>query len=130
MIYFAFLQTIILLVPIFKPIFDLFYILKTNMVKNPQRVMASVNVVRYFYLKALKFWKKLCVKYARVVGSQFEALGVLRSKSCRKQTPIFFEKKMRVCFLQLFDRSTPKASNRDPNLRDYFTRNIFIILAP
>ena len=58
MIYFAFLQTIILLVPIFKPIFNLFYILKTNMVKNPQRVMASVIIVRYFDLKGPKFWKK------------------------------------------------------------------------
>ena len=57
MIYFAFLQTIILLVPIFKPIFNLFYILKTNMVKNPQRVMASVIIVRYFDLKGPKFWK-------------------------------------------------------------------------
>ena len=55
MIYFSFLKTIILLVPIFKPIFDLFYILKTNMVKNPQRVMASVIIVRYFDLKGLKF---------------------------------------------------------------------------
>ena len=39
MIYFSFLKTIILLVPIFKPIFDLFYILKTNMVKNPQMTL-------------------------------------------------------------------------------------------
>ena len=98
MIYFSFLKTIILLVPIFKPIFDLFYILKTNMVKNPQRVMASVNVVRYFDLKGLKFWKKLCVKYARVVWLQFEAIGVLGSKSWRKQTHIFFEKKLGSVF--------------------------------
>ena len=57
MIYFAFLQTLILLVSIFKPVFNLLYILKTNMVNNPQRVMASVIVVRYFDLKGLKFWK-------------------------------------------------------------------------
>jgi len=37
---------------------------------------------------------------------------------------------MGVCFLQLFDPSTPKASNRDPTAREYFTRNIFMILAP
>ena len=30
---------------------------------------------------------------------------------------------MWVCFLQLFDPSTPKASNRDPTAREYFTRN-------
>ena len=74
--------------------------------------------------------KILCVKYSRAIESQFEALGVLKSKSWRKQTPIFFEKKIRVCFLQLFDPSTPKASNRDPTAREYFTRNIFMILAP
>ena len=31
-------------------------------------------------------------EYLRAVGSQFEALRVVKSKSCRKQTPIFFEK--------------------------------------
>ena len=30
---------------------------------------------------------------------------------------------MGVCFLQLFDLSTPKASNRDPTVRKNFTRN-------
>ena len=30
---------------------------------------------------------------------------------------------MWVCFLQLFDPSTPKASNCDPTAREYFTRN-------
>merc|ERR1712081_34366 len=34
----------------------------------------------------------------------------------------FFSKKMRVCFLQLFDPSTPKASNCDPTSHKYFTR--------
>ena len=81
MIYFAFLQTIILLVSIFKPIFDLFDILKTNMVNNPQRVMASVIVVKYFDLKVPKFQKKLRVRYMHIVGLQFEALGVLGPKS-------------------------------------------------
>jgi len=68
-------------------------------------------------------------KNSRAVGSRFEALGVLGSKSWRKQTLIFFEKNG-VCFLQFFDLSTPKASNRDPTAREYFTRNIFMILAP
>ena len=62
------------------------------------------------------------MKYSRAVGLEFEALGVLRSKSCRK--------KMGVCFLQLFDLSTPKASNCDPTTRDFFMRIIFMILAP
>ena len=33
-----------------------------------------------------------------------------------------------VCFLQLFDLSTPKASNRDPTAQDYFMhmKNIFL----
>ena len=105
MIYFAFLQTLILLVSIFKPVFNLLYILKTNMVNNPQRVMASVNVVRYFDLKGLKFWKKLRVKYARVVGSRFEALGVLGSKSWRKQTHIFFWKKWGSVFFMFLIRA-------------------------
>ena len=61
------------------------------------------------------------------------AIWGLRSaqiKKLKKTDPHFFWKKMGVCFLQLFDPSTPKASNRDPNFRDFFTRNIFIILAP
>ena len=35
---------------------------------------------------------------------------------------------MGVCFLQLFDLSTPKASNRDPTAQDYFMhmKNIFL----
>ena len=41
--------------PISKLKFNFFEIFKANMVKNPQRVMASVNVVRYFDLKGLKF---------------------------------------------------------------------------
>ena len=51
-------------------------------------------------------------------------------KKLKKTDPHFFLKKMGGCFLHIFDPSTPKASNRDPNLRDFFTRNIFIILAP
>ena len=61
------------------------------MVNNPQRVMASVIVVRYFDLKGLKFWKNYEWNM-RVVGLRFEALGVLGSKSWRKQTLIFFQK--------------------------------------
>ena len=37
--------------------------------------------------------------------------------------PQVFKKKMWVCFLQLFDPSTPKASNCNPTAREYFTRN-------
>ena len=57
------------------------------MVNNPKRVMGKKKIVRYFYLKEPKSGKNLRVKYSR-----FEALGVLRSKSCREQTLIFFEK--------------------------------------
>ena len=53
-----------------------------------------------------------------------------RIKKLKKTDPHFFWKKIRVCFLQLFDPSTPKASNCDPTARKYFTRNIFMILAP
>ena len=41
--------------------------------------------------------KILRVKKSRKFGSRFEALGVLGSKSCREQTPIFWEK-LGVCF--------------------------------
>ena len=41
-------------------------------------------------------------------------------KKLKTTDPNFFWKKMRVCFLQLFDLSTPKASNRDPTARDNF----------
>ena len=36
---------------------------------------------------------------------------------------------MGVCFLQLFDSSTPKASNCDPTTSEYFAHSIFMILA-
>ena len=36
---------------------------------------------------------------------------------------------MGVCFLHVFDPSTPKASNRDPNFRD-FLRVIFSLFWP
>ena len=53
-----------------------------------------------------------------------------RIKNMKKTDPHFFQKKMWVCFLQLFDPSTPKASNRDPTTRAYFTRNFFQNLSP
>ena len=46
-----------------------------------------------------------------------------RIKKLKKTDPHFFSKKIRVCFLQLFDPSTPKASNCDPTAREYFMRN-------
>ena len=53
-----------------------------------------------------------------------------RIKKLKKTDPHFFPKKIRVCFLQLFDPSTPKASNRDPTSRDYIMRKFFKIWAP
>merc|ERR1711954_97298 len=52
----------------------------------------------------------------------------LRPQECSNQKveenrPPFFFKKIGVCFLQLFDPSTPKASNWDPTAREYFMRN-------
>ena len=52
-----------------------------------------------------------------------------RIKKMKKTDPNFFQKKMGVCFLQLFDPSIPKASNRDPTPRDYFTRKFLKIWA-
>ena len=54
--------------------------------------------------------KILCVKYSRAVGLRIEALGGLRSKSWREQTP-FFSKIIGVCFLQLFDPRHGLVSN-------------------
>ena len=51
-------------------------------------------------------------------------------KKLKKTDPHFFQKKMGVCFLQLFDPSTPKASNCNPNSRDYLARTFFKIWAP
>ena len=42
--------------------------------------------------------KILCMKKSRKFGSRFEALGVLGSKSWRKQTLIFFQKKLGYVF--------------------------------
>ena len=52
----------------------------------------------------------------------------LRPQECsnpkvEENRPPFFSKKIRVCFLQLFDRSTPKASNCDLMAHEYFTHN-------
>ena len=69
------------------------------------------------------------MKYLCAVGLQIEALEVLTSKSCGKQTLILWIE-IGACFLQLFYPSTPKASNCDANFRDFVTRNIFIIFAP
>ena len=44
-------------------------------------------------------------------------------KKLKKTDPLFLFKKMQVCFLQLFDLNTPKASNCDPTAHGYFTRN-------
>ena len=96
----------------------------------------------------LFLYEWLCVKYSRAVGSKYEALGVLGSKSWRKQTHILaisstnsncdkllidigyfyinffcFLKKMGVSFLQLFYLGTPEASNQDPMEHEYFMRN-------
>ena len=45
------------------------------------------------------------MKYSRAVGSRFEALGVLGSKSWRKQTLIFFQKKWGSVFFNFLIRA-------------------------
>merc|ERR1711954_522417 len=45
-------------------------------------------------------------------------------KKLKKTDPHLFPKKMRVCFVQLFDRSTSEASNCDQTACKYFTRNL------
>ena len=55
--YFAFLQTIIFLVPYLSAKNQLFDIQKSDMVNNPKRVMAKKKSVRYLYLKEPKSWK-------------------------------------------------------------------------
>ena len=62
---------------------------------------------------------KICVNYLRPAGSQFKTLCVLCSKNWRKQT-LIFKKIMGVCFLQLFDPSTPRASNCNLAACEYF----------
>ena len=59
----------------------------------------------------------------------------LRPQECldqkvKENRPTFFLKKMGVCFLHVFDPSTPKASNCDPTTRAYFTCNFFLNLSP
>ena len=69
----------------------------------------------------------------QIFRSHWVAIGGLRSaqiKNLMKPDPHLFFKKIGVYFLQLFDLSTPKASNCDPTAREYFMRNIFMILAP
>ena len=58
----------------------------------------------YDILHCLKLflYEWLRVKYPWAVGSQFEALGVFRSKSCRKQTLIFLNKKRGSVFFNFF----------------------------
>ena len=62
------------------------------------------------------------VKYSHTVELQLEALEMLRSKSWGYETPIFSTKNGGQ-FHQLFDPSSPKASNGDPTAQKYFTCN-------
>ena len=48
-------------------------------------------------------------------------LNFLKISKAKKDPPFLYKKG--VCFLQLFDLNTPKASNCDPTAHGYFTRN-------
>ena len=66
------------------------------------------NLIKlYDILHCLKvfLYEWLRMKYSRAVGSQFEALGVLGSKSWRKQTLIFFQKKWGSVFYNFLIRA-------------------------
>ena len=66
---------------IFKQHFNFFEIFKDNMVKHPERVMSMRFFSPDILILRAKIMKILLVKYLRVVGSRFEALGGLGSKS-------------------------------------------------
>ena len=50
-------------------------------------------------------------------------LNLVLDQTVEENRPPFFSKKMGVCFLQLFDPSTPKASKHDPMAHNYFMHN-------
>ena len=127
--YFAFLQTIIFLVPIFQP--------KINLLTFKNQIW--LTILRGLWpkkkLSDIFFWRSPNLeKFTHeIVARRRIAIWGLRSariKKLKKTDPHFFWKIMGVCFLQLFDPSTPKASNRDPTSRDYFTHKFFKIWAP
>ena len=74
--------------------------------------------------------KKLRVKFPRAIGSRFEALGVLRSKSWRKQTPIFFQKKCGSVFFNFLIRALlrPQIAIRRPANISCVMIHIWIVL--
>ena len=73
--------------------------------------------------------KILHVKKSRKFGSRFEALGVLGSKSCRKQTPIIFQKKWGSVFFNFLIRALlrPQIAIR---ICAIFSRVIFSLFWP
>merc|ERR1711954_512142 len=80
-------------------------------------------------LKLYKYRDISCLE--RFLGCLYTISKCLKIVVCLSVDKLpYFQKKIRVCFLQLFDPSTPKASNRDPTLRDYITCKFFKIWAP
>ena len=78
--------------------------------------------------------KILRVKKSCNFGLRFEALGVLRSKSWRKQTHIFFEKKLGYVFYNFLIRATIWSQiairRRATNLRVKFSKKLDFLFCP
>merc|ERR1712081_88050 len=82
-----------------------------------------------FLFEGAQILKKLCMKQSCDVGSRFEALGVLGSKSCRKQTLIFFRKKWGSVFFNFLIRALLR-SQIAIRIFAIFSRIIFSLFWP
>ena len=84
-------------------------------------------------MRILSFSQKYIFHTHKIVARRRIAIWGLRSariKKLKKTDPHYFSKKIRVCFLQLFDPRHGLVSNCNSSLPNYFTHNFFMILAP
>ena len=108
--------------PIFKPKFNFFKFLKPIRLSIPGGFWPCNFFPDILILRGQNH-KIIGVKKLQAMTLQFEALGVLESKSWRKETPILNQKQNWGLFsLTFFYPSTPEASNCDPMSCDYFVR--------
>ena len=81
------------------------------------------QAIRYFaFFKTILIWMIMHEIFV-CCGIAIWGFRNAQIKMLKKTDPNFFSKKIRVCSPQLFDPSTPKASNCDPTARKYFMHN-------
>ena len=109
---------------IFKPKFNFFEILKVNMVITP-RGLWPCNFFPVILILRGHNHENITCKIFTYCWIAIWGLRSARIKELKKTDSIFFKES--VCFFQLFDLSTSKASNCNPTAHTYFTPKFFKI---